>query len=548
MDDDPDDGDDTFNDVFDDLGDPLPLASSNSVIEGAAVDAADDGDERLKGLPRILRYVMLVQDRAESIELRLAAEIDELCPDLASNLAWVTTRDADIGLTLAADLDQQAVTRDLPLLRSLGDCVRLLSLSLSLSCDPHRLLEFRRVTRTLIMAFDGIASDLDETQRNDLERFICGWAALPMATGATDSARRWPAIHSAPHLGDRLAAYRIRHAAVEATRRMQHQIDAEKEASRKQADHTPAGSPDSIPLATIRSAQHSTLPLNHMVIAEMNTAEMKSPKLKDIIEPVRPALNVALPLHPTPPLDLVRGMLMAEFPYAVDAIDLVLTGLIGKPIVRLQPILLVGEPGGGKSRFARRLGEILGLTTWQVDATQADGSSLGGTDRRWHSSECCHPLLAIARGRIANPLIIIDELEKAATRTDYGRLWDCLLGLIEPETARRYPDPALQIPLDLSHINYVATANTLDPLPMPLRDRFRIVIFPKPTLKDLDALLPTLIKTLATERGIDKRWVAPLDDIERAAIANTWPGGSVRKLQRILEAILQTRDRTAPRH
>jgi len=283
-------------------------------------------------------------------------------------------------------------------------------------------------------------------------------------------------------------------------------------------------------------------------LAEMDTAEMKSPKLKGIIEPVQHALNVALPLHPTPPLDRIRGILMAEFPYAVDAIDLVLTGLIGKPTIKLQPILLVGEPGGGKSRFARRLGEILGLTTWRVDATQADGSSLGGTDRRWHSSECCHPLLAIARGRIANPLIIIDELEKAATRTDYGRLWDCLLGLIEPETARQYPDPALHIPLDLSHINYVATANTLDPLPMPLRDRFRIVIFPKPTITDLDALLPTLIQTLATERGIDKRWVAPLDDIERTAIANTWPGGSVRKLQRILEAILQARDHTALRH
>lgn len=106
---------------------------------------------------------------------------------------------------------------------------------------------------------------------------------------------------------------------------------------------------------------------------------------------------------------------------------------------------------------------------------------------------------------------------------------------------------ALQIPLDLSHVNYLATANSLEPLPAPLRDRFRIVTFPKPTVADLDALLPGLFKTLATERRIDARWIAPLDADERNAIASAWPGGSVRRLLRILDAILQARDQHATR-
>jgi ATP-dependent Lon protease len=87
----------------------------------------------------------------------------------------------------------------------------------------------------------------------------------------------------------------------------------------------------------------------------------------------------------------------------------------------------------------------------------------GGTDRRWDSAEPCHAFLAIAQGKIANPLVLIDEIEKAATRTDYGRLWDCLLGFLEPETNARYPDPALQTNLDLSQVSYVATANSVDP-------------------------------------------------------------------------------------
>jgi ATPase family associated with various cellular activities (AAA) len=131
------------------------------------------------------------------------------------------------------------------------------------------------------------------------------------------------------------------------------------------------------------------------------------------------------------------------------------------------------------------------------------------------------PLLAETRkqSKQAGPLVLVDELEKAGTRTDHGRLWDCLLGFLEPGTASRYPDPALQTNLDLSQVSYVATANSLDALPSPLRDRFRIITFPKPTANDLDALLPAVTADLATERGLDHRWIEPLTGFERDADA-----------------------------
>jgi ATP-dependent Lon protease len=100
----------------------------------------------------------------------------------------------------------------------------------------------------------------------------------------------------------------------------------------------------------------------------------------------------------------------------------------------------------------------------------------------------------------------------------------------------------------LSQFSYVATANTLDPLPSPIRDRFRVVTFPKPGADDLDALLPAVIADLAKERGLDARWVTPLDGIEHAAVAANWRGGSVRRLRRIVEAILRDRDVRATRN
>jgi ATP-dependent Lon protease len=241
----------------------------------------------------------------------------------------------------------------------------------------------------------------------------------------------------------------------------------------------------------------------------------------------------------------LRDKLLFEFPYAEQVIDFALADLVGRATVRLRPLLLVGDPGGGKSRFGRRLGESLSLGVWRTDASRSDGAVFGGTDKRWNSAEPCHPFLAIAQSKQASPLILIDELEKAGTRTDYGRFWDCLLGFLEPETAARYPDPALQTNLELSQVSYVATANSLDALPSPLRDRFRVITFPKPTADYLNALLPAVVADLASERGLDHRWVDPLTGFERDAVAAHWRGGSVRRLRRVVEIVLRARESAA---
>ncbi|SIO66865.1 ATPase family associated with various cellular activities (AAA) [Bradyrhizobium erythrophlei] len=509
-------------------------AADDALSTGAAADSAHS-DDRLKGLPRVLRYSMLIIYRANHVEERLAAEIDELCPQLPQNVAWATARTPDAALVLAAELDRRAVIQNEPNLRGLADCVRLVHLPTPR--DAVYFEEYRRVGKALVQAFHLSSRHAEEQLCCDLEGFTFGWAALPACTHILP--RGVSAAMNAAFLGSQMAEHRI--SAAKAAVRRKTKEEEERRKKQEAEENTAAAEQQA-------AAAMEAIPEHHLVVARLSNEEMKNPKLKDILGPLKSVINTALPLVEVPPLHEVRNALVFEFPYAVDVIDFALTDLVGRTTIRLRPLFLVGDPGGGKSRFARRLGEVLGITVWRTDGSRCDGAVFGGTDRRWYSAEPCHAFLAIAQGKIANPLVLIDEIEKAATRSDYGRLWDCLLGFLEPETSARYPDPALQTNLDLSHVSYVATANSIDPLPSPIRDRFRVVTFPKPAAEDLDALLPAVIADLAKERGIDQSWVPPLNGLERAAIARHWRGGSVRRLRRIVEVILRERDIRAPRN
>jgi ATP-dependent Lon protease len=255
-----------------------------------------------------------------------------------------------------------------------------------------------------------------------------------------------------------------------------------------------------------------------------------------------------VPLASVPDLRALRSVLQFEFPYAVETIDRLLTDLVGRSHLLFRPTLLVGPPGAGKSRLVARVAHHLGVGLWRVDATHDSGAAIGGLDRRWATAEPAHPAMAIARFGIANPLILVDELEKASTRRDYGRLWDSLLPLLEPETAAAYPDPAFQTAVNLSHVSWLATANSTSLLPGPLLDRFRVIEMPGPTAADLEALLPSILAGIAARRGIDPRFLPALDSAEIAITRRAWPGGSIRHLTRLVETVVAALETVGPRH
>ncbi|BFL64899.1 AAA family ATPase [Roseomonas mucosa] len=265
---------------------------------------------------------------------------------------------------------------------------------------------------------------------------------------------------------------------------------------------------------------------------------------KEALEPWKELVGKALPL-PTVDVDAVPRSLRRlayEFPHAVEVAEVLLRDLQGRETVRLRPTILVGAPGCGKSTFGRRLLELVGVRHQIYPCGGASDASIAGTPRRWHSGEPSMPVALARRYRTAAPGIILDEVEKVATGKHNGNLLDALLGMLEPESACRWLDPFLQAPVDLGHAIWLATANSLEGIPAPLRDRCRIIRFPSPCAEHAEALANHIIRRTVDDIGWHQSWGAPVDGVELAAIQQAWRGGSLRVLRRLVEGVLAARD------
>lgn len=222
------------------------------------------------------------------------------------------------------------------------------------------------------------------------------------------------------------------------------------------------------------------------------------------------ALTKSLPLlAPKSPIDDIERMLIAEQPHMSGAIravtdDLRLAEAFGSPRIKIRPLLIVGPPGAGKTRLCRRLSETLGAPMLRINAAgSADNRDLSGSARAWAHAEPSALIKFIADCGAANPICLIDEVEKASRERRNGCIIDTLLLLLERESARAWRDECLSATVDLSHVGYLLTANSTEGLPGPLLDRVRIERVGAPDVDALDGMLSGFAADLAAEFGGD---------------------------------------------
>jgi MoxR-like ATPase len=160
-------------------------------------------------------------------------------------------------------------------------------------------------------------------------------------------------------------------------------------------------------------------------------------------------------------------------------------------VFRLSPFILNGPPGCGKSFFALALASDLKSVLQVIDISSSQtGSPLTGSELYWANSQPGILFNTIVLGDIANPIFMLDEVDKAyGRRGEYDPL-SALHQLLEPKQAKNFHDLCVpELTIDASHVVFIATSNSIEGLEGPIVDRFTVFNIEEPSIKEMPAIV-----------------------------------------------------------